>query len=66
MSKVLIIFITLLMAAFSIYVGFAAQSFHPGRLGRHATGKPLPRWFGRLWFLGFAAVLLYLAVRQLR
>jgi hypothetical protein len=60
------IWIYFLLAAFGIYVGAASRDFYPGRLGRNATGKPLPRWFGRLWCFGFAVVMLYLGIRGLR
>jgi hypothetical protein len=54
------------MAAFAIYVGFTAENFFPGKLGRNSTGKPLPKWFGRLWFFAFAAVAVYMGIRGLR
>jgi hypothetical protein len=53
-----------LMAAFGIYVGAMGRDFYPGRLGRSATGKALPRWFGRLWFFGFAVIMLYLGIKS--
>jgi hypothetical protein len=55
-----------LMAAFGAYVGATAKVFYPGRLGRKSDGKPIPTWFGRVWFLGFAAVMLYLGIKGLR
>ena len=58
--------IYLFMAAFAVYFGLVPGTFHPGPLGRNATGKPLPNWFGRSWFFIFAAVMLYLAIKQLR
>lgn len=41
---------------------FAAGEFYPGMFG---TGKrkPLPKWLGRVWFLGSGAVLIYWAIR---
>jgi hypothetical protein len=40
-----------LMAAFGISGGVVGKDFYPGRLGRTATSKPWPKWFGRLFFL---------------
>lgn len=53
------------MAGFGLYGGIAASAFYPGRLGRPSRGKPLPKWFGRLWFLGFAAIAIYWGIREL-
>ena len=55
-----------LMGAFGIYGSVAGEEFYPGRLGRNATGTPLPKWFGRLWFFSFAAIMVYLGIRGLR
>ncbi len=55
-----------LMAAVGIYGGIFGEEFYPGRLGRNAAGKPWPKWFGRLWFFGFAVIMLYLGIRGLR
>jgi hypothetical protein len=56
-----------LMAAFAIYMGIAAENFYPGRIGRKSTGgKPLPKWFGRLWCFVFAAIAIYMGTRRLR
>jgi hypothetical protein len=55
-----------LMAALAIYIGITGGNFYPGTLGRRATGKPIPRWFGRTWFFTFAGVALYMAWRSLR
>jgi hypothetical protein len=30
--------------------------------GAGAQGKRVPKWFGRLWFFGFAAIMLYLSL----
>jgi amino acid transporter len=58
--------ICFLMAAFGTFFGVTSGEFRPGALGRNSTGKPLPIWFGRMWFLGFAAIMLYLGIRGLR
>lgn len=55
-----------LMAAFAIYIGFTAKEFYPGRLAGKPKGKPVPKWFGRLWFLGFSAIMLYEGIRAWR
>lgn len=52
------------MAAVAIYIGSTADRFYPGRLGKEATGKPLPKWFGRMWFFGFAAIAIYMGIRN--
>ena len=54
------------MAAGAAYVGATAKNFYGGGVGRLATKNPTPTWFGRLWFFGFAAVMLYLGVKGLR
>jgi hypothetical protein len=54
------------MAGFAVYVGVTAENFYPGRLGRKAAGKPLPKWFGRLWFFGFATIAVFMGIRSLR
>lgn len=58
--------ICFLMAAFGVYGGVTGKVFYPGRLGRKATGKPIPTWLGRLWFFGFAAVAFYVGLKGLR
>jgi hypothetical protein len=43
--------------------GLVAGSFHirlPGLQGE--VKKPLPSWFGRLWFLAFGALLIYFGI----
>jgi hypothetical protein len=43
----------------AIVFGFVADSFYPGLIRRSNEGvKPLPRWFGRMWFFlfGLAAI----------
>jgi hypothetical protein len=57
--------ILLLMAILSLYLGMAAKTFHAGGPGRNTSAKPLPKWFGRLWFFGFAAIMLYLGIKGL-
>jgi len=58
-----------IMAAIVAYDGAAAKTFYPGWLGgtksRPASDRPVPTRFGRLWFFGFSAILLYAAVRTL-
>ena len=56
-----------LMAAFAIYWALApGGEFYPGRLAGKPKGKPVPKWFGRLWFLGFAVITLYEGIRAWR
>jgi hypothetical protein len=55
-----------LMAAFAIFFGVRGSEFRLGGLGRTPTSKPLPAWFGRMWFFGFAIIMLYLGIRGLR
>ena len=54
------------MAGGAAYIGATAKNFYGGGVGRLAVRNPTPRWFGRVWFFGFAAVMLYLGVRGLR
>jgi hypothetical protein len=58
--------IFLLMAACAVFFGVKGTEFRLGGLGRTPTSKPLPIWFGRLWFFGFAIILLYLGIIGLR
>lgn len=55
-----------LMAGGAAYVGITAKDFYGGGVGRLASKNPTPQWFGRVWFLGFAAVMIYVGVKQLR
>jgi len=55
-----------IMAIVCLYWSLVAKTYRAGGPGRTATGKPLPKWFGRLWFVGFGVILLYLAIRALR
>jgi hypothetical protein len=52
-----------LAAAFAIYMGVTAENFYPGRLGRKATGMPVPKWFGRLWCFVFSIIAIYMCIR---
>jgi hypothetical protein len=53
------------MAGVAAYGGATAKEFYPGRLGRKSPGKLIPKWLGRLWVFGFAAVMLYLGIKAL-
>ena len=55
-----------IMAAGAVYMGATAKSFYGGGVGRLASKNPVPKWFGRLWFAGFAAVMTYLGFKNLR
>ena len=55
----------LLFAAFGLYMAIAAKAFYSGQLGRKATGKPIPTWFGRLWFLVFSGGAAYMGIKSL-
>jgi hypothetical protein len=45
--------------------GLVAGSFHVRLPGlQREVKRPLPGWFGRLWFLVFGALLIYLGVRH--
>jgi hypothetical protein len=57
--------IYLLIAAVALYGGVFGEEFYPGRLGRKPTGKPLPKWFGRLYFFAFAVIALYSGMKGL-
>jgi hypothetical protein len=50
------------MAVFAAYVGATAKVFYPGRLGGPPRDKPIPKWFGRLWFFGGSAVCFYWSI----
>jgi hypothetical protein len=37
--------------------------FHPGMFGsRNENRKEIPRWFGRIWFIGFGLWLIYMGI----
>jgi hypothetical protein len=65
MVKHLLPIIYLLMAAFAIFCGVRGTEFRMGGLGRTPTSKPLPTWFGRLWFFIFAGVMLFIGIHSL-
>lgn len=57
----------LAIALFCLYFARSDEFYSPGVLGK-APGpkkKPLPRWLGRLWFLGIAAGAIYMGVKAL-
>ena len=52
---------------FSIF-GFVAASgdhFYGGGPGRTATKNPVPKWFGRLWFIVFSVAAAYMGLKGL-
>lgn len=49
-------FFALVAAVFGIF----SDDFYASMIGTH--GKRVPKWFGRLWFFGFAAIMLYLSL----
>ncbi len=55
--------IWLVMAGLVLVIGVFAERFYAGGPGRLASGRPIPKWFGRLWFYGFSFVALYLGIR---
>ena len=55
----------LLLAGVAIFIGAVGNEFRLGGLGRTPTSKPLPIWLGRLYFFGFAGVMLFLGVHSL-
>lgn len=57
--------VCLLMAAFAIFCGVRGSEFRLGGLGRTPTSRPLPTWLGRVWFFGFALIMLFLGIRDL-
>jgi hypothetical protein len=36
--------------------------FYPGMIGRTENKKPIPRWSGRLWFIGFGLWFIYMGM----
>jgi len=54
------------MAVVGAYLGATGKKFYGGGVGRLAINNPIPTWFGRLWFFGFAVVMVYLGIRSLR
>jgi hypothetical protein len=50
-------FFALVAAVFGIF----SDDFYASS-GAGAQGKRVPKWFGRLWFFGFAVIMLYLSL----
>ncbi len=56
--------VALAMAAISAFLGTIPGNFYAGRLGGPPRGKPIPGWFGRLWFYSFSVGCLYMSYRN--
>jgi len=54
-----------LMAGAGVYMALGPGNFYGGGVGRLAVHNPIPKWFGRAWFLGFAVVMFYLGIKAL-
>lgn len=40
-------------------------TFYPGSLGlKSVAKKPVPKWFGRLWFIAFGLWFIYMGLRH--
>lgn len=57
--------ICFVMAGGAIFIGVASKGFYGGGPGRLAVNNPVPKWFGRLWFFGFAAVMVYVGIKAM-
>jgi hypothetical protein len=53
-----------LFGAFGLF-GACGRQFYGGGLGKTAIKNPVPKWFGRLWFLAFFAWAAYMGVKAL-
>jgi hypothetical protein len=47
---------------FAIVGGFVAKEFYPRAFGIGDRSKPTPRWFGRLWFVGWGSIFVYAGI----
>jgi hypothetical protein len=54
--------ITVLIGIMTIVFGFIADVFYPGLHG--TKKKALPKWVGRIWFLGIGAWLIFLGLHR--
>ena len=52
-------FFALVAAVFGIF----SDDFYAS-IGAGTHGKKVPKWFGRLWFFGFAPIMLYLSLNH--
>jgi hypothetical protein len=52
------------MAAIGAYLGATGHNFYGGGVGRLATKNPIPKWFGRLWFICCALALFYMGIKS--
>ncbi|MGA2430831.1 MAG: hypothetical protein ABSH13_20210 [Candidatus Acidiferrum sp.] len=46
----------------AVLFGLFSDDFYPSMMGPAA--KKLPKWFGRSWFFGFAAIMFGVALRH--
>jgi hypothetical protein len=46
----------------ALLFGLFSDDFYPSMMG--PAIKKLPKWFGRLWFFGFAAIMLCISLRH--
>jgi hypothetical protein len=53
------------MAAFCFYLS-TGENFYGGGVGRKAVNNPVPKWFGRFWFVGCGLACAYLGVHALK
>jgi hypothetical protein len=49
------------MGIFALVVGVLSGEFYTGAIARQSKRR-VPTWFGRAWFLAFAAVAFYMGV----
>jgi len=63
LTKWIDILVPLAMAVFG-FIGATRSEFYPGRLGGSPRAKPIPKWFGPVWFFTFGAGCLYLSIRN--
>jgi hypothetical protein len=53
-----------LFGSMAVVFGLFSNSFHASIRAGDPGKKRLPKWWGRLWFLGFATVMFYLALNH--
>jgi hypothetical protein len=49
------------MGIFALVIGVRSDRFYTGAIARQSKRR-VPKWFGRAWFLVFAAVAFYIGV----
>jgi hypothetical protein len=50
------------LGLFALLFLFVGGEYYASMVGPIGKRKPLPKWFGRLWFLAFALIMFYFGI----